>query len=114
MNEALKILLVDDDAVDRMAVCRSLKRAEVQVDVAEVETCAAAIALLQQQAFDCVLLDYCLPDGNGLTLVQQIRSAGIRTAPIVLTDHGDEQVAVEIMKAGAYDYLSKINSHPKP
>ncbi|HEY9906427.1 MAG TPA: GAF domain-containing protein, partial [Thermosynechococcaceae cyanobacterium] len=113
MNEALKILLVDDDAVDRMAVCRSLKRAEVQVDIAEVETCAAAIALLQQQAFDCVLLDYCLPDGNGLTLVQQIRSAGIRTAPIVLTDHGDEQVAVEIMKAGAYDYLSKNKLTPE-
>ena len=92
---------------------RVLRRSEVQAEVTEVSTCAAAIALLQQEDFDCVLLDYRLPDGDGLSLVQQIRQAGIPTAPIVLTGQGDEQVAVEIMKAGACDYLSKSKLAPE-
>jgi PAS domain S-box-containing protein len=113
MNAAIKILLVDDDAVDRMAVQRVLRRSEVLTEVAEAETCASAMTLLQQQDFDCVLLDYRLPDGDGLSLVQQIRHAGIPTAAIVLTGQGDEQLAVEIMKAGAYDYLSKAKLAPE-
>ena len=113
MNEALKILLVDDDTVDRMAVQRVLRRSGLLLEVTEADTSAVAIAMLQQQEFDCVLLDYYLPDGDGLSLVQQIREAGIRTAAIVLTGQGDEQVAVKIMKAGAYDYLSKAKLAPE-
>src|SRR5579883_2552022 len=112
MEEILKILLVDDDAVDRMAVCRSLRNAGVQAEVVETETCASAIALLQQQAFDGVLLDYRLPDGNGLLLVNRAKALGITVPLIVLTGQGDEQVAVELMKAGAADYLSKNKLAP--
>ena len=113
MDETLKILLVDDDAVDRIAVQQVLQRSDVPVQVVEVGTCAAAIETLQQQDFDCVLLDYRLPDETGISLVQQIRQAGIRAAAIVLTGQGDEQVAVEVMKAGASDYLSKSNLAPE-
>lgn len=112
MEEIFKVLVVDDDEVDRMAVKRALRIASVQVELSEASSCASAIAALQQQAFDCVLLDYLLPDGDGLDLIQAIRTAGISTALVVLTGQGDEQIAVQLMKAGAADYLSKATVSP--
>ncbi len=106
MEETLNILIVDDD-VDRMAVKRSLKAAGVKMHLSETENCAGAIAALLQQQFDCVFLDYRLPDGDGLSLVQQVLNLGIKVPLVVLTGQGDEQIAVQVIKAGAYDYLSK-------
>ncbi len=107
MEETLKILVVDDDEVDRMAVRRALKTAGVQVELSEAGDCHDAIATLANTSFDCVFLDYRLPDEDGLTLINEIRSRGIKVPLIVLTGQGDEQIAVELMKAGATDYLSK-------
>jgi signal transduction histidine kinase len=103
----LRILIVDDDAVDRMAVRRAIKNAGIQIEVHEAETCAGAIKALKAETFDCIFLDYRLPDQDGLTLIQTIRSEGIISPLIVLTGQGDEQIAVDLMKAGASDYLAK-------
>jgi two-component system, sensor histidine kinase and response regulator len=58
------------------------------------------------------LLDYRLPDGNGLKLVKQIRDRNIQIPLIVLTGQGDDQIAVELFKAGASDYLAKSKVSP--
>jgi two-component system sensor histidine kinase/response regulator len=150
MDKLIKILIVDDDAVDRMAVKRSLKSAGVSVEVTEAEDCADALAKLSvsknytqdpakltkenksqhlreveetekglllnqifECKFDCVFLDYGLPDGDGLSLVQNVREAGLKVPLIVLTGQGDEQIAVELMKAGASDYIAKSKLSPK-
>jgi PAS domain S-box-containing protein len=113
MEENLKILVVDDDEVDRLAVRRALKSANIQMELSEAQTCATALATLSEYSFDCVFLDYLLPDGDGLTLVNEIRQAGIKTPVVVLTGQGDEQIAVELMKAGASDYLSKSKLSPE-
>ncbi|NER23096.1 MAG: GAF domain-containing protein [Symploca sp. SIO1B1] len=63
--------------------------------------------------FDCVLLDYRLPDGDGLALVKAVRRAGIKVPLVVLTGQGDEQIAVDLMKAGASDYLPKSKVSPE-
>lgn len=107
MEETLSILLVDDDTVDRMAVRRALTKAGVRMELSEVGDCESAIAALKCNSYDCVFLDYRLPDQDGLTLIQKIRRAKIKVPLIVLTSQGDEQIAVELMKAGATDYLSK-------
>ncbi len=62
--------------------------------------------------FDLILLDYRLPDINGLQLIEQIKSLDIKVPIIVLTGQGDEEIAVEMMKAGAADYLSKGKIEP--
>jgi CheY-like chemotaxis protein len=113
MEEILKILIVDDDEVDRMAVRRSLKTAGIKMEVVEAINCQEAIASLSHDDFDCVFLDYRLPDGDGLSLVQNIRSSGFKAALVVLTGQGDEQIAVEVMKAGASDYISKSKVSPE-
>ncbi|MFB2969184.1 PAS domain S-box protein [Aerosakkonema sp. BLCC-F183] len=107
MSEKWKILVVDDDLVDRMAVRRALKASGEEIEILETDNCTDAIAVLKQIAFDCVFLDYRLPDTDGLTLLTQLRSAGFKMPIVVLTGQGDEQIAVEMMKAGASDYLAK-------
>ncbi|NEQ29240.1 MAG: response regulator, partial [Microcoleus sp. SIO2G3] len=112
MEEIIKILVVEDDEVDRMAVRRSLKTAGISVEMSTAVDCKSAIATLDQENFDCVLLDYRLPDGDGLALVQEVRSTGSKIPLVVLTGQGDEQTAVELMKAGASDYLPKSKLSP--
>jgi two-component system, sensor histidine kinase and response regulator len=112
MEDLLKILIVDDDEVDRMAVRRALMVSGLQVELTEACSYAEAIATLTTHSFNCAFLDYRLPDGDGLTLVKLIREQGIGFPLIMLTGQGDEQIAVELMKAGATDYLSKSNISP--
>jgi FixJ family two-component response regulator len=107
IDKPLRVLIVDDDEVDRMAVRRALKTAGLTLEISEAYDCAMAIAKLQNNNFDCAFVDYRLPDKDGLALVQELRDNGITIPLIVLTGQGDEQIAVDLMKAGASDYLSK-------
>ena len=103
----MHILLVDDDEVDRLAVARALRSAGLEVTLQEAGSVAAAVTALGASAFDCVLLDYQLPGGDGLDVLRTLKDDDTGTPVIVLTGHGDEQTAVEFMKAGAVDYLPK-------
>ena len=113
MTDPYNILVVDDDEVDRMAVGRALKKAGVPMKLAEAGDSASAIATLQQNMFDCVFLDYRLPDQDGLELIKHLQLIGLKVPLVVLTGQGDEQIAVEMMKAGASDYLSKSRVSPE-
>ena len=122
-DEALNVLIVDDDEVDRMALRRTLKGTSLSIAITEAGDADSALAHIQraeqkaeqgaeQKAeqpaeFDCIFLDYHLPGKNGLALVKQIRHLEIQVPLIVLTGQGNEQTAVELMKAGATDYLPK-------
>jgi signal transduction histidine kinase len=108
----IKILIVDDDEVDRIAVRRALKALGVKIEVFEADNYRSAFDRLLYEEFDCAFIDYRLPDRDGLALVREIRDHGIKTPLIVLTGQGDEQIAVELMKAGASDYLSKFRISP--
>lgn len=109
----LRILVVDDDRVDRTAIRRALARAGVDAGVDEAEAVSQALALAVAGAYDCVFLDYNLPGGNGLTLLRSIRDAGVESPVVMLTGQGDERVAVALMKAGAADYLPKDGITPE-
>ncbi len=107
LEEALNVLIVDDDEVDRMALSRALRAASLNVVIAEATDADAALALVADVEPDCIFLDYHLPGRNGLSLVRRMRRMGIQVPLIVLTGQGNEQTAVELMKAGASDYLPK-------
>ena len=106
-DETLKLLVVDDDDVDRMALRRALKRSGLPFDLQEVDSAQLGTALLEAGSFDCAFLDYQLPDCDGLTLVQNLRGSGVQIPLIALTGQGSEETAVGLMKAGASDYLPK-------
>jgi signal transduction histidine kinase len=107
MADPLRILLVDDDRVDRLAVKRLLQQAGIRADVEERLDPAGALAATTEQTFDCVLLDYRLPGADGVALLRDLRTRGVGVPVVALTGQGDEEVAVELMKAGAADYLNK-------
>jgi CheY-like chemotaxis protein len=106
-DKALRILVVDDDDVDRMAVKRALKATGLGAAVTEAENAEDALALIEKLPFDCALLDYRMPGSDGLEVVRRAREKGLLVPFIMLTGFGDEQTAVELMKAGAADYIPK-------
>ncbi|MBK1986159.1 response regulator [Sphaerospermopsis aphanizomenoides BCCUSP55] len=105
MEETLKILVVDDDEVDRMAVRLALTKASVYMEISEVSDCNDALSVLENTKFDCVFLDYHLPDQDSLTLIHKLRSSEIKVPLVILTAQGEEKIAVELMKIGVTDYL---------
>ncbi len=107
MEKTLRILLIDDDGVDRMAVCRALGKIEFSVNILEASNYEEAITYLENNEFDCIFLDYHLPGKDGLAVVRELRDSGNKIPLVILTGQGDEQIAVEIMKAGASDYINK-------
>jgi signal transduction histidine kinase/DNA-binding response OmpR family regulator len=113
MDTPLKLLLVDDDEVDRRAVRRALEGAGLSFELAELTEPTAARGAITSQRFDCILLDYRLPQRDGLDVLREVRQIGFDAPVIMLTGQGDEQLAVELMKAGAADYLVKSALDPK-
>ena len=105
----LRILLVDDDAVDREAVRRTLASAALDVQLTMADTADAAVSAALTTAVDCVLLDYYLPGATGLEVLARFRAAGVDAPVIALTGQADRQTAVEMMKSGAADYLDKAS-----
>lgn len=103
--QAELILIVDDSEADRFTYCRSLG------SVGEIEEYDCGEAVLEaccRQVPDLILLDYNLPDMNGLELMTELKAQlGICPPVIMLTGQGSEEVAVAAMKAGAKDYLIK-------
>ena len=114
MTQSLSVLVVDDDFVDRLAARRALRAGDAGVRVSEAATCAEALAQLAGDAPpDLVLLDFQLPDGDGLQVLRRLKAQGLTTPVVVLTGYADERVAVELIKAGAADYLPKSDLTPE-
>jgi len=106
----IHILIVEDDLIDRMACRRALaQNPGYEFVLSEAETGSAGLQLAHAQKMDCVLLDYNLPDMNGLEFLVALKSdMGEITVPVImLTGANNASVAVEAMKRGAQDYLVK-------
>lgn len=101
------ILLVDDDELDRAHFKRLMTSAHTQDAITEASSIADAKRILAARKFDCLVLDYLLPEGPCLEFLAELRALAPGAAVIVLTGQGDERVAVELMKAGIADYLPK-------
>ncbi|MBI3357986.1 MAG: diguanylate cyclase [Nitrospirae bacterium] len=107
-REPLKILLVDDDDISMELVSCALRKSEGTIAGCEARSLREARALLEKESFDCALIDYHLPDGNGVSLIEEIKNSKAWKLPtILLTAQGSERLAVEVMKKGAFDYISK-------
>lgn len=99
----IRILYLEDDVIDRMAVLRMVRSEGLPYDMVTAGSLAEAQALLEKDSYDLAILDYMLPDGTGLDLLQRIKEVPV----VFVTGSGDASVAVQAMKGGAYDYLIK-------
>ncbi|MEM9553801.1 MAG: EAL domain-containing protein [Acidobacteriota bacterium] len=101
-RQTLRVLLVEDDVVDRMAVRRTVRRQQLPWMLLEASSLAAARDLLARSV-DVVLTDIDLADGCGLDLLTDV----VDTPVVVITGAGDERMAVRALRSGAWDYLIK-------
>ncbi|MDP1998253.1 MAG: sigma-54 dependent transcriptional regulator, partial [Rhodoferax sp.] len=102
---AARILVVDDEPDLRTLYELTLLREGYRVDTAE--SCAQALQCLSEQRFDVVITDMRLPDGLGLDLIRQLKTDQRPERCVVITAYGSADNAVESLKAGAFDYLTK-------
>ncbi len=100
-----RILVVDDEPDLRTLYELTLLREGHQVDTAE--NLQQARALLEAHRFDVMITDMRLPDGLGMSLITDIKAQARNERSIVITAYGSAQNAVEALKAGAFDYLTK-------
>jgi signal transduction histidine kinase len=112
--EKLSVLIVDDDEVDREVCQRALK--EVfgdKLTAFYAHSASDFFEKLKHHSPDCVLLDYGLPDKNGLEILRELSTYKDLVPPIVVvTGQGDENIATEVLKAGALDYVPKNKEMP--
>ena len=100
-----KALIVDDEPDIRELLEITLGRMNVETQSAADVTNAKA--LLTSHEFDFCLTDMKLPDGNGIELVQHIQEEYPNIPVAMITAHGSQESAVEALKAGAFDFVSK-------
>ena len=105
MRAPIDVLVVDDDAAIRRLLGSILARH--QYKVVEAASGAEAMSLLRRSSFDIVLVDVILPDRSGLDVLRWVRDSDIDVELIVLTGHADVETAVEAMRLGAYDFVTK-------
>ena len=106
-DKRVRILVVEDDSVDRKQIRRCLETSAMAVEVEEASTIAAGMTAMKASAYDLVILDHILPDGSGIDMIRQMRQSDLEIPVIVTTGYGSELLVVELMKAGAFDYIPK-------
>src|SRR4051812_9999784 len=109
-EKELRLLIVDDEEAARYGIRRALET--FGCDINEADSAEAAHAFMQTESVDLLLLDVNLPGISGLDFLKQLQSESENKkedAPlvIIITAHGSERLAVQAVKSGAYDYLSK-------
>jgi|688.fasta_scaffold02577_6 signal transduction histidine kinase/DNA-binding NarL/FixJ family response regulator len=111
-SSAYKLLLIDDDEVDVKTFQRTLRKVDMPHQLTMAYNAAEALSAIANQSFDCIFLDYLLPGIDGLQLLVKLREMSISTPVAVMTSQGDEKIAVEMIKNGAFDYFTKSEINP--
>ena len=101
----IRMLVVEDDKALSEIVCEELReRGHMAV---AAESVAEGLDQLKQSEFEVALVDLMLPDGSGIDILKKIAEEGLATEAIVLTGYATVDTAIQAMKLGAYDYVTK-------
>ncbi len=112
LKEKLKVLMVEDNPTDALISKKRLQRDDAfEYDITHVVSGEDALLALQNNSFDITLLDYNLPKKSGLETLKEIKAKNIEMPIVMITGQGDEQVAVTLIKEGAFDYLPKRDGY---
>jgi signal transduction histidine kinase len=106
MNET-QILIVDDDPALLEALPEALR---LRMDAVEIETSDSALAALEKISathYDAFVVDIKMPGMDGLELLSEIKQRRPETPTLLITGHGDHDLAVQALRVGAYDYVTK-------
>lgn len=101
-EKKLRVLLIEDDSIDRESVHRAISS---RFELIDAEDGYSGVEKARTDRPDCVLLDYRLPDIDGIQILPKFVQEGIPV--VMMTGVGSESIAVDAMKHGAHDYISK-------
>lgn len=103
----LKILVIDDSEDDTFFFKRMLSQSGVSAVIHSAVDGDEGLKKIREEAFDCIFLDYNMPEMDGLHVLHSIRKIDVDTPVIMLTGQKDEKMIVRLMLEGACDYISK-------
>ena len=107
-RQMLRLLVVDDDDVDREHLLRLLQQQDFFLHITEADLKQSALAAITTQRFDIVFLDFTLGDGDGRDLLPAIKEYGDQRCVVVgITASGNERIAANAIKSGLHEYLPK-------
>lgn len=110
LDGAMKVLIVDDDVVDRKVVKRTLcASSDSHHEVQEATSAAQGMSLLSSSQFDVILLDYRMPEVDGIEMVSDMRAKPDmgNTAIVMISAYDEPSLALDCIEAGAQDFLAK-------
>ncbi|MDJ0737038.1 MAG: ATP-binding protein [Nostocaceae cyanobacterium] len=113
MEQTLKILVVDNDKIECMALCSILKKTGIFMEISEVDNLNSAIAALTTTCYDCVFLNIPLPEENYLTQIQTIRCSQISVPLVIIADKIEQNNNPNLIETGVTEYLSKSRLSPE-
>ncbi len=102
-----KILIIEDEEPIRRVLVRILTEEDSSFEIKEASDGKKGLDLIKNESFDLVLCDIKMPKVDGIELLQRTRKTNLTLPFIMLTGHGNIETAVESMKLGAYDFISK-------
>ena len=105
MEAIIKALVADDDQTHREIFTDLMVEEGMEVDV--VEDGEQAISNIQQRAYDVILTDLMMPGKDGITVLRAARSKNKDTLVIIITGFGTLETAIEAIRSGAHDYITK-------
>lgn len=113
MTDRVRILMIDDDVVDRLAIRRAIEQSGLAADVDEASTGADALERVRAHRYDCLLLDHDLPGTSGVELTRQLRTMGDLTPIVFVTGQQNEELLQAAVDAGVTDFFPKGDLSPR-
>lgn len=113
LNHTLKILVIEDELIDQKIIKRAINNSGIISEVQIVDSSKSAFELIKSQQFDCIFIDYLLPELNGIEVVKKLASMGVKSPMVIITSQTDEQLAQLAIAAGATNYLTKSLISPE-
>ena len=103
----LRVLIVDDDAALLIALPETLELKMPSITVDTADSAANALIRIAETDYDAIVTDIKMPGMDGLALLREIRVLRPATPTLLITGHGDHDLAIQALRGGAYDFIQK-------
>jgi two-component system sensor histidine kinase/response regulator len=113
VTERLRVLMIDDDRVDRLAIRRALEQSGLAVDLQEAASAEEALEKVTTNTYDCLLLDHDLPGKSGTAMAALLRERGNHTPIVLVTGQQNEELLEAAVESGVTDFFPKGDLSPR-
>lgn len=103
----MNILIADDHAIVRKGLAQLLREEFIAANITEAANSTEVYEKVKGKIWDIILLDISMPGRNGVDVLKQLRSDGIKAPVLMLSMHPEEQYALRVLKAGASGFVNK-------